>query len=228
MAGDEVGNHLDREVLIAGVLPRIEQRAAGRLVGVDRVHVGVVLLAAVQTGIGVEEVADLVDRGADHCTVVPCGGRERFAAHALQAALEPVDNGQIGLAHPAVAPGALDEVDRVVGELEDIQDHVYIVVAPDVVHVVEGVLDAAPLSVLEKAGLVLIQLAETAAALFGGVRLAVPEILYGFDRILFSHDHLPSWICLISILSTKAWKRVRSWPEAELMYSFSIEQTGMP
>ena len=30
------------------------------------------------------------------------------------------------------------------------------------------------------------------------------------------------------MLSTKAWKRVRSWPEAELMYSFSMEQTGIP
>jgi hypothetical protein len=53
---------------------------------------------------------------------------------------------------------------------------VEVVVPPDHVHVVEGVLHAAPFSVLEKAGLVLVQLAQTAAALLGGVGLAVPEI----------------------------------------------------
>ena len=30
------------------------------------------------------------------------------------------------------------------------------------------------------------------------------------------------------MLSIKAWKRVLSWPEALFMYSFSIEQTGIP
>ena len=95
-----------------------------------------------------------------------------------------MDNGQIGLAHPAIAPGALDKVDGIVGVLQDIQDHMHIVVAPDIVHVVEGVLDAAPLSVLVQVGLVLVQIAETAAALFGGVGLAEPEISERFPDVL--------------------------------------------
>ena len=123
VAGDEVGDHLHRHVLVAGVLPGVEQSAAGRLIGEDGVLVGVVFLAAVQTGVGVEEGADLVDGGGDHRAVMPGGGVQRLAAHALQAALEPVDDGQIGLAHPAVAPGALEEIDGVIGELQDIGDH---------------------------------------------------------------------------------------------------------
>ena len=183
VAGDEVGDHLHGDVAVAGVDPGIEHGTAGGLVGVDAGLVGFVLLAAVETGIGVEEVADLLNGGADHGPVVPGGGGQSFPAHALQAALEPVDNGQVGLAHPAIAPGALDEVDGVIGVLEDIGDHVDVVIAPDHVHVVEGVLDASPLSVLEKAGLVLVQLAQTAAALFGGVGLAAPEILQRFFDI---------------------------------------------
>ena len=102
--------------------------------------------------------------------------------------------------------------------------------------VVERILHAAPLAVLVKAGLVAVQVAQTALA----VGLAVPEIsgqlLIVRGLQLFRHAlevdplHLltPSWIFLISTLSMNAWNRVRSWPLAELMYSFSMEQTGNP
>ena len=87
---------------------------------------------------------------------------------------------------------------------------------------------------LIQAGLVAVQVAQTALT----VGLAVPKVLgqlfivggldlihHGLQIELF-HFFAPSWIFLISTLSMNAWKRVRSWPLAELMYSFSMEQTG--
>ena len=137
--------------------------------------VSVILLAAVESGVGDEHVLELGDGRVDHAAVVPCGGLQSLAAQTFKAAVEPVQNGQIGLADPAVAPHALGEVDEA-AELDDVGYHVDVVVQPDVVEVVHGVLDATPLSVLVKAGLVLVELAEAALA----VGLAVPEIFKCF------------------------------------------------
>ena len=84
--------------------------------------------------------------------------------------------------------------------------------------IVEGVLHAAPLAVLVKAGLVAVQVAQTALA----VGLAVPEVLgqllivhvlglgQGIFQVDLLHQLFPPWIFLISTLSINAWKRVRS------------------
>jgi len=82
--------------------------------------------------------------------------------------------------------------------------------------------------VLVESCLVLVQLAEAALA----IGLAVPEFLCLLFEPLGQLERKLSPLVpascsfLISMLSTNAWKRVRSWPEAPLTYSFSIEQTG--
>ena len=175
MAGDEVGDHLERHIGDLAV-PGIEHAAPDGLVVGDGVLVQVVLLAAVQTGIGGEHALELADGGGNHGAVVPGGGLHGLAAHTLKAAVEPVENRQVGLADPAVAPHALGKVDRAAHD-HDVLDHEDVVVKPDVVEVVHGVLDTAPLSVLVEVGLVLVQIAEAAAALSRGMGLAIPEIL---------------------------------------------------
>ena len=154
---------------------------------------------------------------------MPGGGGERRPAHALEAAVKPVHDGQVGLTHPAVAPDALGEIHHA-AVFHDVVHHHAVVVEPDAVEVVHRVLEAAPLAVLVEAGLGDVQVAQAPLS----VRLAVPEIPGKFLNVFDLHLHLPSCIFLISMLSMNAWNRVRSWPEALFMYSFSMEQTGMP
>ncbi len=53
-----------------------------------------------------------------------------------------------------------------------------------------------------------------------------------FHSFLFCHYAIPSfcslWMRLISRDSTKAWTRVRSWPELPLLYRRSMDSTGQP
>ena len=135
----------------------------------------VVLLAAVQPGVGIEHGHELIDGCIDHCTVVPCGSSKSLAAQTFEAAVEPMENGQVGLADPAVSPNALDEIDNA-AVLNDIRYHVQVIVQPNVMEVVEGVLYTAPLSVLVKTGLGQVVVAQAAAAFFCGMGLAIPEI----------------------------------------------------
>ena len=83
-----------------------------------------------------------------------------------------MQNGQIGLADPAISPDALGEIDDA-AVLHYVGHHVDVVVQPDVVEVVHGVLDATPLSVFVQTGLVNVEIAQTALL----VRFAVPEIM---------------------------------------------------
>ena len=174
MAGDEVGDHLQRDCL-EFVAPAVEHTAPYGLLHCHGVVPCVVLLAAVQLGICIEHGHELIDGRVDHCAIVPCGGAQSLAAHALEAAVEPVQNGQIGLAYPAVAPNALCKVDEA-AVLHYVHYHVQVVIHPNVMEVIEGVLYAAPFSVLVKAGLGQVVIAEATAAFFCGMGLAIPKI----------------------------------------------------
>ena len=170
VAGDEVRDHLHRDIRQFAV-PGIEHTAPDGLVVGNVVVPSVVSLAAVEVGVGGEHALELEDGRVDHAAVVPCRGFQRLAAHTFHAAVEPVENRQVGLADPAVAPHALGEVDEA-AVADNIHDHVRVVVHPDVVEVVHGVFETAPLSVLVQTGLVNIEVAQT-ALLMG---LAVPEV----------------------------------------------------
>ncbi len=230
VTGDEIGDHLQGDVLVLAP-PGVENTAPHRLLVGDGVLPRLVVFAAVEVGVGPEHGHELLDGDAGHGAVMPGGGPQRLAPQSLQAAVKPVEHGQIGLAHPAVAPQALGE-NNGAAEFHDVHNHLAVVIEPDVVEIVERVLHAPPLPVFIEAGLGQIQVAQPPLA----VGLAVPEIPgdllpIGFFQLFpinFLHFFPPSWIFLISILSIKAWNRVRSWPDAELTYSFSMEQVGMP
>ena len=173
----------------------------------------VVVLSAAQVAVSLEHAHKLLDGHAHHGPVVPGAGPQGGAPETFQTPVEPVQHRQIGLAQPAVAPEALGEQDGA-AVLHDVGDHHAVVIQPDVVEVVHGVLEAAPLAVLVEAGLVHVQIAQT--TLLG--RLAVPEVfgelfhvqVFQLFQIRFFHFPAPSWIFLISTLSIKAWNRVRS------------------
>ena len=82
-----------------------------------------------------------------------------------------MEHGQIGLAHPPVAPYALGKYNRT-AVAHDVIDHHTVVVKPDIVEVVKGVFYTPPFAVLIKTGFGQVQVAQTALA----VRLAIPEI----------------------------------------------------
>ena len=136
MAGDEVRDHLQRDICDLAV-PGIEHTAPYRLVVGDRVLVEVVLLSAVQAGVGGEHALELADGRTDHGAVVPGRGLHRFSPHSFKAAVEPVQNRQIGLADPAIAPDTLGKVERAAHD-HDVFHHENIVVQPDHVKVVQG------------------------------------------------------------------------------------------
>ena len=187
VAGDKVGDHFQRNVLEL-IGPGVEHTAPDGLVMGNGVIVCVVLLAAVQLGVCNEHAHELDDGRVDHAAIVPCGGLQSLAAHTFHAAVEPVQNGQIGLADPAVAPYALCKVhDAAV--LHNVHDHVDVVIQPDVIEVVHRVLYAAPLSVLVKAGLIFADVSQTALTM----GLAVPEVLHQLLVInaLLSHLTCP-------------------------------------
>ena len=69
-----------------------------------------IVLAAVELGVGGEHTHELPYRLAGHGPVMPGGGGERGAAQALEAAVVPVHDGEVGLPYPAVAPDALGKV----------------------------------------------------------------------------------------------------------------------
>ena len=138
-----------------------------------------------QVGVGGEHTLELEDGRIDHGAIVPCGGFQALTAHAFHAAVEPVQNRQVRLADPAVAPHALGEVDEA-AVADNVHDHVRVVVHPDVVEVVHGVFETTPLSVLVQTGLVNVEIAQ-AALLMG---LAVPEIMGKCFHIVF--HYLPS------------------------------------
>ena len=184
VAGDEVRNHLHRDVRQFAV-PGIEHAAPDGLVVGNVVMPSVVLLAAAEVGVGGEHALELEDGRVDHAAVVPRGGLQALAAHAFHAAVEPVQNRQVGLADPAVTPHALGKVDEA-AVADNVHDHVRVVVHPDVVEVVHGVFETTPLSVLVQTGLVNVEIAQT-ALLMG---LAVPEIMGKCFHIVF--HYLPS------------------------------------
>ena len=170
MAGDEIGDHLHCHI-VEVVAPGIEYAAPDGLVMGHGVIPGIGLLAPVELGVGHEHALELAYGLVDHASVMPGGGSQGFAPHALHAPVEPVEHRQVGLAHPAVAPHALGKVYRA-AHLHDVLHHEYVVIEPDHVEVVQGIFYASPLPVLIKAGLILIQFPQAALA----VGLAVPEV----------------------------------------------------
>ena len=145
------------------------------------------------------------------------------AAEALEQAVDERKGAEVG-AHPAVLPYALEHGYRGAG---DHQTHALEVVQPGQV-VRERVVHAAPLAVFGDAGLVVKAAAEAALAVFGlpdGVEPLQLLVYKGCDGV-FHRAASFAWMCLISRLSTKAWKRVRSCPTEPRAYSFSIVQQG--
>lgn len=173
MAGDEIGDHLQGDVLHF-LAEGIENAAPHRLVVGDGLVVPRLDLLIPLVGVQVvaEHLHELVDSGVGHGPIVQRTGAQRLTPQALHAAVEPVEHGQIGLAHPAIAPAALGKgPDAAVAH--HIVDQHTVVVQPHLVEIVEGVLHTAPLAVLVQSGLVAVQVAQAALA----VGLAVPEIL---------------------------------------------------
>ena len=187
----------------------VGQRAAAEP-AVVREHQGYLLRQALHDGVHVE-----------------VGYLQLGAAEALEQAVDEGEGAQIR-AHPAVFPHALEHRQR---GARDHDAHALEVVEPgDVVG--KRVVHAAPLAVFGDAGLVVIAAAQAARAVLRlplGVeflQLLVYERGYRiFHRLLPLSQAL---IFLISRLSTKAWKRVRSWPTEPRAYSFSMVQQGTP
>ena len=153
---------------------------------------------------------------------------ELGAAVALKQTVDEHERAEVG-AHPAVFPEALQARDRRGG---DHGSHGHDVFEPCAV-VDHGVVQTAPLAVLGDAGLIIVTAAETADTV-----LSLPEGVESLhlgvnkfrNRAIHSFHSPPvqELIFLISRLSTKAWKRVRSWPTEPSAYSFSIVQHGTP
>ena len=217
VAGDEIGDHLQGNVLVL-LAEGVEDAAPdGLVMGHGLVMAGLGLLALLDVQVVGEHLHELIDGGVGHGPVVQRAGTQRLAPQALHAAVEPVEHGQIGLTHPAIAPAALEEGDQSAVAHHVVHQH-GVVIHPHLMEIVEGVLHAAPLAVLVKAGLVAVQVAQTALA----VGLAVPEVLgqllivhvlglgQGIFQVDLLHQLFPPWIFLISTLSINAWKRVRS------------------
>ncbi len=176
VAGDEIGNHLQRNI-IHDVSPGIEDVAGDGLIVGDGVLPVFVFLAAVKLLVGSEHAHELADGFICHAAVVPGGGCESRAAQALKPAVEPVHDSEVSLAHPAVAHGSRKEGEGIVAR-KDVGHHMNVVVKPDHMEIVHGVLEAAPLAVLIEAGVADVEVAEPSLL----VGLAVPEIPGGlFD-----------------------------------------------
>ncbi|CDB44482.1 unknown [Firmicutes bacterium CAG:240] len=175
VAGYEVRDHFQSNCLKL-VAPAVEHTAPYGFLHCHGVIPCIVLLSAVESGIGIEHCHELIDGRVDHCAIMPCGAAQSLAAHAFHAAVKPVQNGQIGLAYPTVAPYALCKVDKA-AVLHYVHYHVDVVVQPNIIEVVEGVLYAAPLSMLVNTGLREVIFTEAATAFFCGMGLAIPKIL---------------------------------------------------
>ena len=125
--------------------------------------------------VSVKESCDLIQACAYDSSEVPCGCGECFASHTFKASVEPVHYCQVSLAHPSVSPGTLEELNeslRAAAVNHDVANDHSVVVQPDVVEVVHGILETTPLSVLIKTCLRYIQVAKTSFT----VRLAIPEV----------------------------------------------------
>ncbi len=156
---------------------------------------------------------EVVGGVGDAAPLAPDGAHGAFAVEAAEAALavyDPVplfgggEGHEVGeFALDALAVGA-EDVQAVAGEL-------------------------LPVGLLQHAG-------EDAGDLLQVLALLLPvDVVTGLEEfrigvLQLCHYALPSslWIRLISSDSTKAWTRVRSWPELPLLYRRSTERTGQP
>ena len=231
MAGNKIRDHLQRHI-VELVAERIEDTAPDRFI-VSKCLI-VQSLAAAGVQVCGEHTHELTDGLADHRAVMPGRRAQRFPAHPLKTAVKPVHDRQVALPYPAVPPDALRERDGT-AVFHDVGDHHAIVIEPDFIEVIERVFDASPLSVFVETGTRLVQITETPLPVglpiekiaFDLLKIGPLDLLFDFLQVGLFH-FASSWIFLISMLSTKAWKRVRSWPDAALTYSFSMEQTGNP
>ncbi len=159
MAGDEVGDHLQGDVLHF-LAEGIENAAPHRFIVGDGLVMPRLDLLIPLVGVQVvaEHLHELVDSGVGHGPIVQRTGAQRFTPQALHTAVEPVEHGQVGLAHPAVAPTALGKGPNAAVAHHIVDQHT-VVVQPHLVEIVEGVLHTAPLPVLVQSGLVAVQVA---------------------------------------------------------------------
>ena len=126
-------------------------------------------------------------------------GPQRRAAQTGGALIDHVQRADVA-AEPAVLEQSLDDAHGGFGR----KLHQYTEVDRPLEIVIEGVLQAAPLAVLCDAA----------------------ALVKAFS--LVCHHILPPWSFFISMLSTKAWNLVRSWPAEAIVYSFSTPMQGMP
>ena len=220
VADDELGQGLERyrdEVREAGHEERREHLVHG--------HHPVRKRAAAETAVVREDEGYLLRQALHYGVHMQVGNLQRGAAVALEEAVDEGEGAEVG-AHPAVLPHALEDGQR---GARDHEAHALEVVEPGEI-VGEGVVHTAPLAVFRYAGLVMVAAAQAALAVLGlpqGVELLQLLINESGDGV-FHRLASFAWMCLISRLSTKAWKRVRSWPMLPRAYSFSMVQQGTP
>ena len=222
VADDELGQGLQRD----GNKVREAAHEQGRH---DLVH-GYYLIgqrSAAETAVVREHEGDLLRQALNYGVHIQMRYPELGAAETLKQPVDKAEGAEIG-AHPAVFPHTLEHRQR---RACNHQAHALEVVEPcEVVH--HRVVNAAPLAVFGDTGLVVEAAAQAARAVFClpfGVEFLQFLVYERCHRIF--HMFLPlsqALIFLISRLSTKAWKRVRSWPTEPSAYSFSIVQQGTP
>ena len=222
VADDELGQGLQRD----GDEVREAGHEEGRHDLVHRDH-SVGQRAAAEPAVIGEDQSYLLGQALHYGVHVEVGDLQLGAAEALKEPVYEAEGAEVG-AHPAVLPHALEHRQR---GARDHEAHALEVVEPGEV-VDHGVVHAAPLAVLGYAGLVVETAAQTAGAVLRlpfGVELLKFLVYRRGYRIFHLLLPLPqALIFLISRLSTKAWKRVRSWPTEPRAYSFSMVQQGTP
>ena len=168
--------------------------------------------SAAQTLVVGQDQGDLFREAADDTVHIHVGDLQFVLPVALKQPVNKGEGAQIGT-HPTVLPEALEDRHRGGGHHFP---HGQQVVQPGgVVH--KGILHTAPLPVAGDTGLILIAAAKTALAV-GCLPLGVKAFQLFIDHaddgicpLLQYHGHTSLWPSfLISRLSTKAWKRVRS------------------
>ena len=130
VAGDEVRDHLQRDIDEAAVPERVEDAAGHGLVVKDRLFPELGLFPVVEPEVSGKHAHELFDRGISHAAVVPRRRAQCGAAHAFHAAVIPVEDRDVGLSDPAVPPEAFEEGQRFFGG-QDVADHGAVRVAPD-------------------------------------------------------------------------------------------------
>ena len=179
MYANEIRNHLNGDMIEALISPGIENGAGDSLIMSQSIVPVLVAFSAVEVCVSSTQAAELADGLQNHAVVCPAGCLHGLSAGAFQAAVEPVHNGQVILAQPAVTERALQYSNGILA-FQNRDDSIDVVVQPDHVEVVHGIFEATPLSVFVQTGLVFVQIAKTH---LGAKLFAFPEPANCFRRI---------------------------------------------